>query len=445
MNEQADPRRVLNVPTSPLPRVVVIGGGFAGLHFVKQLDTERYQVVLFDRNNFHTFIPLLYQVATAGLEAPNIVGPMRKAMRGKKNFHFRMLTVHGIDADAKTVATAGGLLTYDHLVLATGTESNFFGNAEIAAHGLPLKTLADARKLRNHLFQTLERLDLTADENERQRLLNFLIVGGGPTGVEMAGALAELRDHVLKRDYPDSDISRMRIILAEGSDQLLSAFSDASSEDARQALESMGVELLFNEMVEHYDGSVAHFKDGREIPCSTLIWGAGVKGLVVPGLAEAAVAKSQYQVDDHLRVAGYENIYALGDVARRVTEKWPRGYPGVAQVAIQMGELLADNFNALAKGGKAKAFSYYDKGNMATIGRNRAVADLGNGKHFSGFPAWMAWVGVHLYYLIGFRNRLLTLYSWISNYFTYSRAIRLVMEPTLEEELQESPLETLNV
>jgi NADH dehydrogenase len=347
-----------------------------------------------------------------------------------------MLAVNTINPVAKQISTAGGTLTYDHLVVATGTEVNFFGNAEIARHGLPLKTLTDARRLRNHLFQTLERLELTSDAEERQRLLTFLVVGGGPTGVEMAGALAELRNHVLKRDYPDSDIGRMRIIIAEGSDELLSAFSDASSEDARTALEKMGVEIIFGQLVDYYDGEVARFKDGKEIPCATLIWGAGVKGIVVPGLAAAAVAKSQYQVDEYLHVAGYDDVYALGDVARRVTEKWPEGHPGVAQVAIQMGEQLAKNFNAVAKGGTAQAFAYFDKGNMATIGRNKAVADLGNGTHFSGFPAWIAWVVVHLYYLIGFRNRLLTLLSWIGNYLSYSRAIRLVMEPTLIEELK---------
>jgi len=440
MTKQKKFQTVLNVPTTNLPRVIVIGGGFAGLHFIKRLDTSRYQIVLFDRNNFHTFIPLLYQVATAGLEAPNIVGPIRKALHGKKNFHFRMLAVHGIDPEAKTVATAGGSLGYDHLVIATGTQTNFFGNAEIAKHSFPLKTLTDARQLRNHLFQSLERLELTSDMEERQRLLTFLVVGGGPTGVEMAGALAELRNHVLKRDYPDSDISLMRIIIAEGSDKLLTAFSEASSEEARTALESMGVELIFSQFVEHYDGSVARFKDGREIPCATLIWGAGVEGIVVPGLAKAAVAKSQYQVDEYLKIGGYDDVYALGDVAQRTTEKWPQGHPGVAQVAIQMGEQLAKNINALAEGGKIKAFKYFDKGNMATIGRNRAVADMGNGQHFSGFPAWIAWVVVHLYYLIGFRNRTFTLFSWVGNYFTYSRAIRLVMEPTLEEKLTEAPV-----
>ncbi|WP_157472083.1 NAD(P)/FAD-dependent oxidoreductase [Neolewinella persica] len=425
----------LNIPATDLPRVVVIGGGFGGLNFIKQLDNVHYQVVLFDRNNFHTFIPLLYQVATAGLEAPSIVGPLRKALRRKQNFHFRMLAVRDIKPEAKVVVTSAGSVSYDHLVIATGTEANFFGNTEIAKLGLPLKTLADARRLRNHLFQTLERLELTSAEEERQRLLTFLIVGGGPTGVEMAGALAELRDHVLKRDYPDSDIGKMRIILAEGSDQLLAAFSDRSSEDARADLEAMGVELFFGQFVEHYDGSVATFKGGEKLPCATLIWGAGVKGCLVPGLVETAVARSQYQVDDHLLVNGYDNIYALGDVAHRTTEDWPRGYPGVAQVAIQMGERLAKNLNAQAAGKEATPFTYLDKGNMATIGRNKAVADLANGWHFRGFLAWISWVVVHLYYLIGFRNRMLTLYSWVSNYFTYSRSIRLVMEPTLEKEL----------
>jgi NADH dehydrogenase len=426
----------LNIPTSKKPRIVVIGGGFAGLHFIQKLDTANYQLVLFDRQNFHTFIPLLYQVATAGLEAPSIVGPLRKSFQGKKDFHFRMLGVDHIDPVARSIHTAGGTVDYDHLVIATGTKANFFGNAEIEQHGLPLKTLSDARKLRNHLFQTLERLDLTSDPAERQKLLTFLIVGGGPTGVEMAGAMAELRDHVLKRDYPDADIDKMHIILAEGSDQLLGAFSDKSSEDARKDLEKMGVELRFNTFVEHYDGNVARFKDGTELSAGSLIWGAGVMGDMVDGLPDTALNRSSYIIDEHLHVEGYENIYALGDVARLVNDKWPKGHPGVAQVAIQMGSRLAKNLNAVAKGKQSAVFKYFDKGSLATIGRNKAVADLPNGSHFRGVVAWFIWATVHLFYLIGFRNRLLTLISWTGNYFSYSRAIRLVMEPTLAEELE---------
>lgn len=426
----------LNIPATSKPRVIVIGGGFAGLHFIQRLDTNLYQVVLFDRQNYHTFIPLLYQVATAGLEAPNIVGPLRKTLRGKEDVHFRMLTVTAIDSESNVVHTVAGPVAYDHLVIATGTKTNFFGNQEIEQHSLPLKTLADARHLRNRLFQNLERLELTEDPEERQRLLTFLIVGGGPTGVEMAGALSELRDHVLARDYPDSEIKKMRIVLVEGADKLLGAFSEASSKGARATLEKMGVELRFNTLVEHYDGQTARFKDGSTLSAGSLIWGAGVMGDTISGLNETAINRSSYVVNNTLKVAGYEDIYAIGDVARLATETWPKGHPGVAQVAIQMGTRLAKNLNALAKGAAFQPFSYLDKGSLATIGRNKAVADLPGGWHFKGAPAWFIWATVHLFYLIGFRNRFLTLISWIGNYFSYSRAIRLVMEPTLEKELE---------
>lgn len=426
----------LNIPTTDKPRVVVVGGGFAGLYLTSHLNTDAYQVVLLDRQNFHTFIPLLYQVATAGLEAPSIVGPLRKTFRGKKDFHFRMLGVESIQPERQIVETAAGKLEYDHLYIATGTRTNFFNNENLRRYTLPLKTLSDARQLRNHLFQTLEKLDLTASEEERRALLTFVVAGGGPTGVEMAGALAELRDHVLKRDYPDSDVKAMRIILVEGGDRLLAAFSEKSGADARAALEKMGVELRFNTLIADYNGHEVSFKEGEPLTAATLIWGAGVRGDLIEGLPEAAIEKSQYVVDDQLRIRGCENIYALGDIARLTNEEYPHGHPGVAQVAIQMGKTAARNLNALAKGKKTEAFSYFDKGNLATIGRNRAVADLPGGWHFRGAIAWFVWAFVHLFYLIGFRNRFVTLYSWIVNYFTYNRAIRLVMEPDLAEELK---------
>ena len=426
----------LNVP-DPVgkERIVVIGGGFAGINFVDKLDTKHYQVVLLDRYNYHTFAPLLYQVATAGLDAPDICGALRRSFRGKKDFHFRMLEVHGIDPLEQKVETEGGHLAYDHLVLATGTRANFFGNKGIEKYALPLKTVPDARHLRNHIFQTLERVDLTKDHEARASLMTFLIVGGGPSGVELAGALSELRRHVLQRDYPDTNTDQLRFILVEGGETLLSAFSDKSSADARRNLENMGIELWFGKLLAEYDGHTATFKDGSTLATHTVIWGAGVTGEVIEGLSEDSIFKAHYAIDDHLHVKAHDNVYALGDVAYLPTDEWPKGHPGVAQVAIQMGQRLAKNFNALARGKKTEAFQYFDKGNLAIIGRNRAVADLPKNIHLNGFPAWFIWAFVHIFYLIGFRNRLFTFLSWVGNYVTYDRAVRLVLEPTLEEEL----------
>ena len=428
----------LNLPDpQQKPRVVVIGGGFGGLNLVDQLDTRHYQVVLLDQYNYHTFAPLLYQVATAGLDAPDICGALRKTFRHKQDFHFRMLRVREIDTRLQQVRTEAGAIHYDHLVLATGTRANFFGNKHLEAHALPLKTVPHARQLRHHIFQTLERVELTDDPAERASLMTFLIVGGGPSGVELAGALSELRRHVLQRDYPDTDTNQIRFILVEGGEQLLAQFSDKSSNDARRNLEHMNVELWFGKLIQDYDGRTATFKDGSTLATHTVIWGAGVTGEVIEGLREGSAEKGHYNIDDRMRVRGYDNVYAIGDVAYLTSDKWLKGHPGVAQVAIQMGERLAGNFNALAKGKPAKGFVYRDKGNLAIIGRNRAVADLPRGVHLNGFPAWFIWAVVHIFYLIGWRNRLFTFLSWVGNYVTYNRAVRLVIEPSLEEELRE--------
>lgn len=417
-------------------RIVVIGGGFGGLNFVDTLDTRHYQVVLLDQYNYHTFAPLLYQVATAGLDAPDICGALRKSFRGKKNFHFRMLRVHGIDDALQTVHTEAGDIHYDQLVLATGTRANFFGNKQLETHTLPLKTVPQARQLRHHIFQALERADLTEDPAERASLMTFLIVGGGPSGVELAGALSELRGHVLQHDYPDTDTNNIRFILVEGGDQLLAQFSDKSSDDALKNLEEMKIELWFGKLISDYDGRTATFKDGSTLQTHTVIWGAGVTGEVIEGIREGSLSRSHYVVDDRLRIKDYENVYAIGDIAYLTNDQWPKGHPGVAQVAIQMGKRLAKNFNAVAKGKLPKDFKYLDKGNLAIIGRNRAVADLPKNIHLNGFPAWVIWAFVHIFYLIGFRNRLFTFMSWVGNYITYNRAVRLVIEPSLEEELK---------
>jgi NADH dehydrogenase len=348
-----------------------------------------------------------------------------------------MLRVRGIDDAAQEVHTEAGAIRYDHLVLATGTRANFFGNKNMEKYALPLKTVPHARQLRHHLFQTLERVEMTEDPRERASMMTFLIVGGGPSGVELAGALSELRRHVLQRDYHDTDTMDLRFILVDGGQRLLSQFSEKSSADALKNLEEMGIEMIFEKLVKDYDGRTVTFNDDTTLETHTVIWGAGVTGEIIQGLKEGSAEKAHYVIDDRMRVKDYNNVFAIGDVTYLTSDKWLEGHPGVAQVAIQMGKRLAKNFNALAKGKEPEGFVYNDKGNLAIIGRNRAVADLPRGIHLNGFPAWFIWAVVHIFYLIGFRNRLFTFLSWVGNYITYNRAVRLVIEPSLEEELKE--------
>lgn len=419
----------LRLPHTNKPRLVVIGGGFAGLNLIKNIDISQYQVVLLDRYNYHTFVPLLYQVATAGLEAGSVIGPLRKVFQRNAEVHFRMLEARRIDPQAQRIHTSLGEIAYDHLVIAAGTKPNYFGNQDIARHALPLKTLPDAVDMRNRVLQALEQAEMSDNSDERDRLLHFVVVGGGPTGVELAGALAELKRFILPADYPDTDIERMTITLVEGTDRLLSTMSAQSSRHALHTLEEMGVEVRLNKMVKSYDGKRVIFQDGDHINSETLIWGAGVTGAVVGGLDPASVQRGQYVVDTYNRIKGYDNIYALGDIARFVSEAFPQGLPGVAQVAIQQGKHLAKNLNRMARGRELRPFAYFDKGSLATIGRNKAVADLPNGWHLSGFPAWFIWAFIHIYYLVGMRNKVVTFVNWIINYLTYERGVRMILRP----------------
>ncbi|WP_034258722.1 NAD(P)/FAD-dependent oxidoreductase [Altibacter lentus] len=420
----------MNIPETKHPRIVVIGGGFAGIALLKQLKKVPAQIVLFDRHNYHTFQPLLYQVSTAGLEPDSIAYPLRKIFRNLEDFHFRLAEVVQIHPQQKEVETSIGSLAYDYLVIATGTRTNFFGNKNIETHSMPMKTVPQALNIRSLMLQNIEAADITDDPEARKRYLNFVIAGAGPTGVELAGALAEFRKGILENDYPELAEEDMGVHLLEGFDRVLPPMSEKSSKKAQRFLEKLGVEVHLNTMVEDFDGTTVTTKDGKTFKTATFIWAAGVTGAPIAGIdGEALIQKTnRYKVDRFNRVAGFEGIYALGDVALMETEDFPKGHPQVAQPAIQQGKHLGKNLKRMFEQKELKPFSYYDKGTMATIGRNKAVVDLKKW-HFAGAFAWFLWMFVHLWFLAGFRNRVVTFFNWTYNYINYDRAARLIIRP----------------
>ncbi|WP_234735915.1 NAD(P)/FAD-dependent oxidoreductase [Tellurirhabdus bombi] len=426
----------LNVPETTKPRVVIIGGGFGGINLAKKLSGKDFQVVMFDKQNYHGFWPLLYQVATAGLEPDAIAEPLRKLFdEDYEDFHFRLVRVTGVNPAAKTVQTLIGDLQYDHLIIATGTKPNYFGNQQIQKYAFPLKTIPEALNLRSQFLQSFEQASITKDPATRQSLLNFVIVGAGPTGVELAGSLAEMRKHVLPGDYPGLDFSQMNIYLVEGLDRVLPPMSPEASEKTHQYLADMGVNIKLKTLVESYDGEIVTFKGGEQIPSQTLVWAAGVTGSLIEGLPPEIVARGgRLPVNEFNQVQGYSDIYAIGDIAFMKTEKYPNGHPGVAQPAIQQGQHLAKNLRRQFRGEKMEPFEYFDKGSLAIIGRSRAVADLPGKMHLSGFFAWVIWLFVHIYYLIGFRSKLIVLSNWIYRLFTYERGTRLIIRPFVRKE-----------
>lgn len=420
----------LNIPESNLDRIVVIGCGFAGLNFVKKLKNKPYQIVMLDKHNYHTFQPLLYQVATAGLEPDSIAYPIRNIFKSHKNFYFRMAEVEEIKHAEKKVHTNIGAITYDHLVIATGSETNYFGIKSVEKLGISMKSVPEALNLRSIILQNFEAASLTENLAERERLMNFVIVGAGPTGTELAGALAELRNHVLPKDYPDLDFRRMSIHLVEMAEEVLPPMSKFSSRYSQKYLESLGVQVWLKTTVEDYDGKVVKTNRDKDLPASSLIWTAGVKGSVISGFEEGEhFKKGRYLVNEFNQIKGLKNVYAIGDVAAMISDETPKGHPMLAQVAIQQGNNLARNILRWQAGKEPRPFAYYDMGNMATIGRNKAVAELYNKLHLKGFLGWFIWMSVHLFSLVGFRNRLVTLFNWFINYFSFDRKIRLIIRP----------------
>ena len=404
--------------------VVVVGAGFGGLRVARALRRAPVQVILLDRNNYHLFQPLLYQVATAGLEPEQIAKPVRSILRGQKNVDFRMVEVSAVDLAQRRLETNAGPIAYDFLVLAPGGETNFFGLETVAKHGLGLKDIPDAVAIRNHVLTCFEQAMLEADPEQRRARLTFIVVGGGPTGVEMAGALSELIRLVLVKDYPRLNIKDVRILLLEATDRLLAAMPERLREAAGKTLWRKYVEVRFGATVADYDGIRIRLKSGEIIPAYTVIWAAGARAAGLNDrLGLATARQGRIAVEPTLQVAGHPEVYVIGDAAYRETNGVP--LPMVAPVAIQMADTVARNIVRTLRGAPLREFRYRDQGTLATIGRNAAVAHV-FGLQLSGFPAWVMWLVVHIIQLIGFRNKLFVLLNWAWDYFFYERAARLI-------------------
>lgn len=415
-----------NLPASTGKRIVIVGGGFAGITLAQKIARPDYQVVLIDKNNFHQFQPLFYQVATAGLEPSAISYPFRKWFQNKANFHFRLAEVLAIQPELHQIETSIGPIEYDYLVLAMGATTNFYGNPSLEKYTFPLKSIHESLAFRNSILNKFEQALLVNDVNARRRLLQFIVVGGGPTGVEVSGALAEMKKFILPKDYPELDFDLMQIYLVEGSDRVLNAMSPASSWRAQEYLDQFGVKVILGKTVNSYDGSVLTLSDQTTLESKTVIWAAGVKAASIPGLEEQAyLPNKRLKVDQFNKVNGYEDIFALGDMA--VTET---PLPQVAQVAIQQAARLAANLNK-KNSNKWSPFKYHNRGTMATVGRNKAVAEI-YGLRFSGFVAWFIWMFIHLVSLLGFKNRMQTFINWAWNYFSYDQTLRLIIHSKKE-------------
>jgi len=419
-----------NLPVSAHPRVVIIGCGFGGLRLAKALRDAPVQVVMVDRNNYHNFQPLLYQVATGALEADSIAYPIRKIFAGQKNFFYRMADVQRVDTARNVVQTSVGEISYDHLVLATGSLTNFFGIESLEKNAMQIKSIPNSLNLRSFIFQNFEKALLTADPAEKQALLNIVVVGGGPTGVEISGSLAEMRRHVLPKDYPELDLSKMQIILVEAGAELLGPMSVKSQQDAQRYMEDLGVQVRLNTHIKSYENNRAYYSETEFIPTENLIWAAGVNGAEVPGLPAEVVARNKrITVNLWNQVPGFQNVFAIGDVANMVTEEMPKGLPMLAPVAQQQADLLAKNLQRLLLGQQPEPFKYNNKGVMAIVSRNKAVVDLPKDVHFNGFFGWLTWLFVHLMTLVGFRNKVVAFIDWAFSYFSSDQALRLIIRP----------------
>ena len=420
----------MNIPQSTNPRVVIIGAGFAGISLAKKLKDKNVQVILIDKNNYHNFQPLMYQVATGGLEAGSIAYPIRKVIHEYKDFYFRMTSVKEIDSKNNKIISEIGELNYDYLVIATGSKTNYFGNKEIERNSMSMKTIPQSLNIRSLILENFEQAVLTKDEVDRNALINFVLVGAGPTGVELAGALAEMKKAILQKDYPDLDISKMEINLIQSGDRILNTMTEKASFAAERFLIKLGVKIWKNVRVTNYDGRIITTNSDLSFDSATVIWTAGVQGAAISGLdAKSLIEKvERIRVNQFNQVVGYENIFAVGDIASMETKKYPQGHPMMAQPALQQGKLLGENLLKLLESKSMKPFEYKDKGSMATIGRNLAVVDLPH-YNFNGVFAWFVWMFVHLFSLIGFKNKAVVFLNWVYNYIRFDREGRLIIRP----------------
>lgn len=427
-----------NIAKSDKKRVIIVGGGFGGLKLANKLNKSGFQVVLVDKNNYHQFPPLIYQVASSGLEPSSISFPFRKIFQKRKDFYFRMAEVRAIYPEKNVIQTSIGKAEYDYLVLAAGTTTNFFGNEHIEEEAMPMKTVSEAMGLRNAILSNFERSVTCASDRERQELLNVVIVGGGATGVEIAGVLSEMKRFVLPNDYPDMPSSLMNIYLIEAGSRLLSSLSEESSRHAEQFLREMGVNILLNKAVTDYQNHKVMLQDGTEIATRTFIWVSGVTAVTIGNMDSTLLGRGRrIKVDAFNRVQGIANVFAIGDQCIQASDKnYPNGHPQLAQVAIQQGELLAKNLRKLEKGKPLQPFYYRNLGSMATVGRNRAVAEFKSFK-MSGWFAWVMWLVVHLRSILGVRNKINVLLNWVWNYFTYDQSLRMIVYARKAKEVRD--------
>lgn len=431
----------INIQRNQKKRVVIVGGGLGGLRLAEDLYGSGMQVVLIDKNNFHQFPPLIYQIASAGIDPSSISFPFRQIFRKRKDFYFRMAEARMVDTEKKILQTSIGKIDYDYLVLAAGATTNFFGNKNIEEWAIPMKTVPEAMGLRNALLSNFERALTCATEEERQELLNVVIVGGGATGVEIAGALAEMRRYVIPYDYPDMDSSLMHIYLIEAGDRLLAGLSQESSQKAYEFLKSMGVDIQFGKMVTDYRDHKVVMKDGTEIPTRTFLWVSGIRANAMPGIDESHLGRGfRFKVDEFNRIQGVDDVFAIGDQCLQTSDAaYPNGHPQVAQVAIQQAKNLAKNLKRIVRGADSSeltAFRYKNLGSMATIGRNKAVVEIGKFRS-QGFFAWVLWLVVHLRSILGVKNKMMVLLNWLWKYVSYNDSIRMITYATKPREVEE--------
>jgi len=426
-----------------MKEILIIGGGFAGVNLAKNLaGTNSVRVTLVDLNNYNYFPPLLYQVATGFLDVANITYPFRKLFAGKDNIHFRMGSLQSIDAANNKVILSNGEMHYDYLVLATGTESNYFGIENIRKHGLTMKTIDDAVNIRNYILMKIEEATRLNDSEEIKKITTMVIAGGGPTGVELAGTIAEMKKNIFKKEYPELANQKGEIYLVDALPVVLAPMSKESQHYTHDVLTKFGVKVLLNKQVKDYVDNKVIFADGSEIETKMLIWTAGVAGRVFEGLPQDSYGRGKrLKVDAFNKIDGTLNIYAIGDACIQTTDKnFPEGHPQLAQVAIQQGKNLAHNFKAMVSGKALKPFKYFDKGSMAIIGRSKAVAEIPSPKlKFKGFIAWMMWLFVHLFSLINFRNKLQTFFNWMITLFTKDQSMRIIVRPTVVQDNLTTP------